>query len=225
MALGGQVVMGEKRYLLFDLDGTLTDPKEGITKAARFALEHLGVHVENLDDLTPMIGPPLRESFKEMHGLDGGEITKAIEKCHEYFSRTGIFENRLFDGVVELLSEQKELGKTIVLATSTPTEFAVRILKRFDIFDYFSFIAGSESDGARVTKEEIIKYALTISGAPAENAIMVGDRSYDVIGARKNGVDFIGALFGYGGLEELKAAGAERFVESVEELSAALKSL
>jgi phosphoglycolate phosphatase len=217
--------MGEKRYLLFDLDGTLTDPKEGITKAARFALEHLGVHVENLDDLIPMIGPPLRESFKEMHGLDGDEITKAIEKYREYFSQTGIFENRLFDGVPELLSEQRELGKTIVLATSKPTEFALRILKRFDIFDYFSFIAGSEGDGTRTPKEEIIKYALTISGAPAENAIMVGDRSYDVIGARKNGVDFIGALFGYGGLEELKAAGAERFAGSVEELSAALKSL
>jgi phosphoglycolate phosphatase len=214
-----------KKYLLFDLDGTLTDPKEGITKAAQYALKNFDIVIENRDELIPLIGPPLRQSFEDMYGLKGDDALKAVDKYREYFSETGIFENKIFDGIAELLREQKELGKTLVLATSKPTGFAVRILKHFGIYDYFSFIAGSESDGTRTPKDEIIKYALESVEATPENAVMIGDRMYDVSGAKKNGVQCVGVLFGYGSRRELASAGAEWFAESVGALSTLLKTL
>ena len=211
------------KNILFDLDGTLTDPKEGITKSVRYALRAFGVEVESLDDLLPFIGPPLKDSFMRFYGFDEEEATEAVAKYREYYSETGIFENVVYDGVADMLQALEDKGKTIVLATSKPTVFAVQVLRHFGIEKYFRFVAGSELDNTRVKKAEVIAYALENCGIAEHSAtVMVGDREHDIIGAKAVGLASIGVLYGYGDDAELSAAGAGRIVETVDELKRAL---
>lgn len=206
------------KYLFFDLDGTLTDPKEGITKSVAYALESFGQHVENPDDLLMFIGPPLKWSFMEYAGLSDGQADMAVEKYRERFKDTGIFENGVYEGIERMLDKLKKAGFKLVLATSKPIIFADRILKHYGIEKYFEAAFGSELDGTRTDKAEVIEYAMNRTGAEPENTIMVGDRSHDVIGANKNNIRTIGVLFGYGNREELLEAGAYRLAENVAEL-------
>ena len=211
-------------HVFFDLDGTLTDPKEGITNSVAYALSHFGIEVEDKSELIPFIGPPLWDSFEKFYGFSRRDSSRAVTYFREYFADRGIFENYLFDGAREILERLKESGKSISLATSKPTEFAVRILKRFEIDGFFHVTAGSEMNGERVRKDEVIKYALEQNGfPPPERVIMIGDREHDIIGARSCSVRSMGVLYGYGGREELIAAGADIICEKISDIPMLIK--
>ena len=217
------MTMREKMYILFDLDGTISDPKVGMTKSIQYSLRTFGIEVANMDTLTPFIGPPLRESYKEFYGFNEEEVEKAVAKYREYFTGRGIFENTLYPDMDILLETLYKRGKTLLVATSKPMMYAKKILEYFAIDTYFSFIAGSELNGERSIKSEVIQYALANMGiAEIEKAVMIGDRKHDIIGAKEVGMDNIGVLYGYGDLPELQGAGATVVVESVEELRALL---
>lgn len=203
--------------ILFDLDGTLTDPGEGITNSVAYALEKFEIKNEDRSQLYKFIGPPLKDSFMEFYGFGEEDSQKAITYYRERFREKGMFENKVYDGIVELLSKLQKAGKQLIIATSKPEEFTLTILKYFDLLQYFDFVAGATMDGSRSEKEEIIHYAL--EHCQIENldkTVMVGDRKFDILGAKANGIDSIGVLFGYGSLEELEMAGATYIADSPE---------
>jgi len=146
-----------KTYILFDLDGTISDPKEGITKSIQFSLREFGIDVEDLDTLTPFIGPPLRDSYKQFYGFNEADTERAVAKYREYYAETGIFQNALYDGIVPLLKTLQDRGKQLFIATSKPTVYAEKILKHFEIDQYFAFIYGCELGGRRSKKSEVIQ--------------------------------------------------------------------
>ncbi len=207
-------------YILFDLDGTLTDPGEGITNSVAYALRAYGIEVEDKSSLNVFIGPPLHESFQKYFGFSTLLSFDAVTKYREYYRDRGIFENLLYDGVCEMLSSLKKAGKTLIMATSKPTVFADRIACHYGIREYFDVLVGSELDGTRVDKAEVIEEALKQAGSPSrEKCVMVGDRLHDIVGAQKNSLFSVGVLYGYGDREELQSAGAHHIVATVSELS------
>ena len=212
-------------YIFMDLDGTISDPKEGITKAVAHALSYYGIQVENLDLLEKFIGPPLLDSFRDFYGFTEEQSREAVEKYREYFSRQGLFQNVLYDGMKELLTEVVSHGKKIVIATSKPEVYTEQILKYFEIEHYFWFVAGSTLDGSRSKKGDVIHYALDSLRITADQALMVGDRKHDVMGAKENGMYSIGVLYGYGDRKELEAAGADCIVSDVKKLKEKLINL
>lgn len=207
-----------KRYIFFDLDGTLTDPMIGITSSVQYALSKFGISVRYLKELIPFIGPPLTQSFREFYGFSEDQAEKAVQYYREYFSPKGIFENEIYPGIAQLLVSLYESGFELAVTTSKPRVYAERILKHFGIDEYFSLVAGSELDGTRVYKNEVIQYALNAYGISGEDALMIGDRKHDIEGAAACGVESVGVLYGYGSREELTAAGAGHLVETVKEL-------
>lgn len=209
-----------RQAVLFDLDGTLTDPAEGITRSVQYALRQMGRAVPDREALLPFIGPPLLDSFREFCGMEQAEAEEAVHHYRAYFSRQGIWENRVYPGIPELLCFLKEQGRTLILATSKPAVFAGKILERFELAPYFSLLSGSELDGARSLKDEVVAWALERAGLSPGEAVMVGDRAYDVRGAAACGVPCIGVLYGYGGREELEQAGAAALAASVAGLAA-----
>lgn len=207
------------KYVLFDLDGTLTDPGIGITNSVMYALKKFEIEEENRASLYKFIGPPLLESFDKYYGLSPEECQQALVYYREYFRPKGLYENEVYDGIKELLVELKERGKTLLLATSKPEEFAIEILKHFDLYQYFDFVAGATMDESRVKKADVIDYALENCGIlDLSMAVMVGDREHDVLGAKAIGMDSIGVLYGYGDLEEHKNAGATYIAEKPEDI-------
>ena len=207
------------KYILFDLDGTLTDPKLGITKSVAYALKSYGIQVDDLDSLLKFIGPPLQESFVKYYGFSEEQGAEAVEKYREYFKPYGIYENKVYDGVENMLTELVKCGKKVILATSKPTVFANVILEYFHLDKYFTCAVGSELDGSRVKKGEVITEALRQAGVTDKSlAVMIGDREHDILGAKENGIDSIGVLYGYGDRAEHEAAGAGMIVESVKDL-------
>lgn len=207
------------QYILFDLDGTLTDPGVGITNSVAYALNKLGIKVADKKSLYKFIGPPLIESFSEFYGFNKEKSQLAVEYYREYFSITGIFENEIYPEIENLLCELKKSERKIIIATSKPEVFAKRIIEHFGLAKYFDFIAGSTLDEARNTKSAVIKYALEKCGITDFSAtIMVGDRKHDIYGAKKNNIKAVGVLYGYGNYEELSDAKADYIVESVNDL-------
>lgn len=206
------------RTLLFDLDGTLTDPGEGITASVAYALACFGITPPPREQLYPFIGPPLHESFQRFYGFTEAQSFEAVERYRDYYRERGIWQNLLYPGIETLLPALREAGCTLVLATSKPEVFAQQILEHFRIAPYFSFVAGSNLDGSRTKKGEVIAYALARSGAQPEKSLMIGDREHDVLGAREQGLPCVGVLYGYGSCDELTAAGAWRLAESVADL-------
>lgn len=205
--------------ILFDLDGTLTDPGEGITKSVAYALQKYSIEVTDRSVLYPFIGPPLVDSFQKYYGFSPEQAEQAVVYYREYFRETGLFENEVYDGVEDLLASLRSAGKRVILATSKPEVFARRILDHFGLTRYFDVIAGALLDGSRMHKADVIAYALDTAGITDKSSVvMVGDREQDVKGAEKTGLPCIGVLYGYGSREELTAAGATAIVESVEEL-------
>lgn len=205
--------------ILFDLDGTLTDPKEGITKSVAYALAHFGIEVDNLDSLNKFIGPSLAYSFKEYYGLDGEDNATAIQKYREIFADTGIYQNELYTGMYTLLGRLVAAGKTLLVATAKPTVYAKIILEIFDIAQYFTAVVGSELNGHRTDKAEVIAEAMRTAGISSpDNCIMVGDRKYDIIGATQNGMDSVGVLYGYGDYEELLQAQPTHIAADLQQL-------
>ncbi len=206
------------QYILFDLDGTLTDPKEGITKCVQYALAAEGIDEPDLDKLIPFIGPPLLDSFMEFYGFDVEQGKRAVEKYRERFCVTGIFENEIFPGIADMLSELKAAGCKLSIASSKPTELVERILVHFDIKQYFDYVVGSEMDGRRTKKEEVVEEAIRLLQPVKEQTAMVGDRKFDIEGARAFGLTGVGVSFGYAEENELEEAGADYIVDTVDEL-------
>ena len=213
-----------KQYLLFDLDGTLTDPMVGITSSVQYALEKFGVRVRYLKELIPFIGPPLAESFQKFYGFSKEDAERAIQYYREYYAPKGIFENEVYEGIPEMLAHLTEAGFTLLVATSKPTVFARKVLKHFGIEDYFSFVGGSELDGSRTKKAEVISYILKICGIRAKEAIMIGDRRHDIEGGKACGLESVGVLYGYGTEQELTEAGADHIIRTVAELEDYLRN-
>ena len=207
------------RYLLFDLDGTLTDPAEGITNCVRYALDKFGIYPSSQEELYPYIGPPLVYSFQQFHGLSAVEADQAVTYYRQRFAVDGWRENRVFEGVSELLNELKTRGVTLMIATSKPEEFTHRILEYFDLSQYFAFVAGSTLDGLRPEKGDVIAYIReTYPAITRENTWMIGDRKFDVEGAHRCGLPAVGVLFGYGDRAEMEAAGADYIAEDIHAL-------
>ncbi len=210
------------RVALFDLDGTLTDPYEGITRSVQYSLRRFGIEGEDREKLACFIGPPLNESYINYYGFTEEQSFRAVDVYREYFAEKGIFENEVYPGVPGMLSRLKESGLTLAVATSKPTVYANRILDRFGLAKYFVLCDGSELDGTRVHKNEVIAHALDMLDCEPRSTVMIGDRSHDVIGASRNGVPCIGVTYGYGTKDELLEAGAILTVDTVEELEEAL---
>lgn len=201
--------------VLFDLDGTLTDPGEGITNSVIFSLEKFGITVSNRAELYKFIGPPLLYSYKEYYGFSESDAKLAIKYYREYFSEKGIFENRVYDGITDMLGKLRGNNIRLSVATSKPVPFAVKILEHFGLMEYFSLVAGATMDETRSEKHEVIEYALR--GLHIEDkarCIMVGDRKHDILGAKKNGLKSVGVLYGYGSRGELETAGADMLAET-----------
>lgn len=221
-------------YILFDLDGTLTDSKEGICKCVQYALKKQGIDEPNLDVLEPFIGPPLSESFKEFYHMNEEQIEKAVVDYRERFSATGLYENALYDGIDDVLSDLNNKGKHLAVASSKPQEFVKRILKHFKINKYFDVVVGSELDGRRSNKAEAIEEALKQLYSLEEGAdvkeylsnnkdiklstVMVGDRKFDIKGAKDFGIASVGVKYGFAPKGELETAGAGFIAKSVSEL-------
>ena len=207
------------RYLFFDLDGTVTDPMLGITRSVQYALQHFSIEEPDLQALTCYIGPPLVGAFMRYHHLSREQAEQALIWYRERFATTGLFENSVYPGMVQLLQALREQGMVLSIATSKPTVYAQQILDHFELSQYFEHICGSELDGTRSRKAEVIEHALLCNRvSDRSEVVMIGDREHDVIGAREAGVDCIGVLYGYGSLEELTQAGATRVAADLPEL-------
>lgn len=206
-------------YLLFDLDGTLTEPEAGITNSIRYALKKYGIEETDRRKLRLCIGPPLIDSFENLWGFDHEKAVQAVVYYREYFADKGIFENEIYGGIPELLANCKAAGHTVVLATSKPEEYAARILEHFGILQYFDLVAGNTLKEERPKKEDVLAYIKGLyPDLCEENGIMIGDRKYDVEGARSLSLPCIAVLYGHGSREELETAGADSIVSTVNEL-------
>ncbi len=207
------------KYVLLDLDGTLTNPKLGITKSVQYALKAYDIIEDDLDNLCKYIGPPLWVSFKEYHGIKDDQVNDIVEKYREYFSVKGIFENEAYEGIAECLEKWKAAGKILIVATSKPEVFARQVVEHFGLDEYFTDVCGSTLDGSRSTKEEVIRYAIEKNHITELNqAVMVGDRLHDIEGAKAVGIDSVGVLYGFGSREELEEYKADKIAETVDEL-------
>lgn len=208
-----------KQHILFDLDGTITDPKEGITNAVLYALDKLNITCDDKESLTSFIGAPLVKEFENRFNLSNDDANKALEYYREYYKDKGIFECKLFDKIENLFIHLKDSDKKIYLATSKVTPFAIDLLNHFNIFNYFTFIGGSTLDGTRSTKDDVIEYVIKENGlTDLDSLVMIGDKSFDSIGAHANGIECVGVLYGYGTKEEHIENNADYIVSTIDEL-------
>ena len=215
-------ILKNYQYILFDLDGTLTDPKEGIINSIQFALNRFGIKKEE-HELLHFIGPPLHVSFQEIFGTEE-KAFEAVAVYREYFADKGKYENFVYSGIPELLKQLTEKRKTLFVATSKPTIFAEQILAYFNLHHYFKAVIGSNLDGTRTEKKEIIQGVIDqLPGVNPSELVMIGDRKYDIIGAKHHHIDSIAVAYGYGTLEELHHESPHRLVYTVEELSNYIK--
>lgn len=210
---------------LFDLDGTLTDPFDGITRSIQFALEKMGLTAPQADDLRWCIGPPLWDSFRVLlESNDKGRLDHAVALYRERYTVTGLFENALIDGIPEALAQLHAAGARLHVCTSKPHAYAGKIVEHFGLMRYFGKVYGSELDGTRSAKSELIAHVLQEEAIAASRTVMVGDRKHDLIGANANGVAGIGVLWGYGTRDELKAENPVLIAERPVEISAYLQT-
>lgn len=215
------------KYILFDLDGTVSQSAEGIRASLEYSLSCLGVEPPDLDDYTKYIGPPLLDTFRNLCGLDEEDADRGAEIYRSYYNEHGKRMNRAYDGVRELLTALKELGAKTAVCTSKYEPHAAEILEILGLRDMFNAVCGSNIDGSRKDKKDLIPYAVSSLGGvfpqDAKNAVMLGDTWFDAQGARLCGVDFIGVTYGYGSLEAMRGQGAEVFADSSEELLTLLR--
>lgn len=211
---GGKNAVRRAMNILFDLDGTLTDPREGILTCFKYALDELQVESPADRTLEGMIGPPLRESFTALLGADDEErIDRAISLYRERFSRKGLYENALYPEISEALAQLREMGCSLFVATSKPHVFAQRIIDYFELGEFFRAIHGSELDGSNADKRDLLTHVLRMESLSATGTVMIGDRAQDILAARANGMSSIGVLWGYGSRQELAMAGADVLCE------------
>ncbi len=212
-----------KKYhtVAFDLDGTLTDPSQGLISAFIYAFKKLSMKPESREELRRLVGPALREQFMAEYGMTLEESERALSIFREYYSVYGWWDNSMYEGIPELLSQLRGMGKRIILATSKPEIFAVKILKLFGIYEYFDFVGGASFDKSRENKAQVLEYAILESGAKQQGldgVILVGDTKYDVEGANAVGIDSLGVLYGFGKREELVAEGATYIAQTVADI-------
>lgn len=210
----------DKKVILFDLDGTLTDSAEGIINSVIYALKTYGIENEDREALQAFVGPPLVGSFMKFYGFDEKKAMETVERYREYFSVKGLFENRPYDGIKEMLDRLKKKGVKLMIATSKPEKYSRQILEYFGLMEYFDFLGGATMDETRTAKGEVIRYVLESQKLldSLDQIMMVGDREHDILGAKENGISSVGVLYGYGDRTELAKAGANQIVETVSEL-------
>lgn len=213
------------KTVLFDLDGTITDPGLGITNSVMYSLSKFGIEVVDRKELYPFIGPPLWESFERFFGFSKEKAQEAVDQYRVYYKDKGIFECELYDGIVELFRKLKQNGITVVMATSKPEIFANRLAEHFEFSQYFDLICGSMLDGTRKEKDEVIEYAINTLSIDTKSAVMVGDRMYDIMGGKKFSMKTVGVSYGYGEKSELLEYKADFIADSVEELQEILFSM
>ena len=202
--------------LLFDLDGTLTDSAEGIINCVKHAVDNMGFEMPEHPER--FLGPPLYDSFAEFCGMNEEQVLEAVRLYRERYKDIGLFENSPYDGVKEMLERLQKDGKTLIVATSKPETFAVRILEKFGLAHYFRIIGGADINGTRNEKWEVIDYVLEQIGTVSkDNVLMIGDRKHDIIGAHRTGLKCLGVLWGYGSKKELETYGADFFAETPQE--------
>lgn len=210
----------DKQYILFDLDGTLTNSMMGITKSVQYALNYYGIKVNNLEELIPFIGPPLKASFQEYYNFTEEKAAKAVDKYREYFREKGLFENEVYDGIKELLKALKEKDKTLIIATSKPLIFTKQILEHFNLDGYFSDVCGATIDEKRCEKIDVMRQAIEENHiVDLSEAIMIGDRKFDIDASNELGIESIGVLYGFGSREELLKSGPTYLIDTVKDLS------
>lgn len=205
-----------KKAILFDLDGTLTDSGEGILNCATLALEHFGLPVPDRETMRVFVGPPLRDTFSKF-GVPQDRLDEAVAVYRSRYVPIGKYENTPYPGIHDLLAKLKAEGHRLYVATSKPEEMSKDILNKFDLSQYFDIICGAALDGSRDSKDAVIAYLLERSGG-VENAVMVGDTVYDILGAAAHGIPAIGVSWGYGSVEEMEHAGAAAIADTMEDL-------
>ena len=205
--------------ILFDLDGTLTDPKEGITNCVKYALRHFNIEENDDATLLEFIGPPLYDSFRGIYGFSHEDANLCVEKYRERYSVTGLFENAVLDGAVEILSELKKAGKTTALATSKPLVFAEKIVEKYGLSEYLDYVVGADLKGGINYKDEVISEVLRQTKTKdLSKVVIVGDRKHDILGAKKCGIASIGVKCGYAEENELEDAGADFIFKNLHEV-------
>jgi len=211
------------KVVVFDLDGTLTDSKVGIANSIRYAFRRLSIKEPNNDEVLSFLGPPLHESFSRYASLSGDTLTKAVDLYREYFRERGMFENEVYSGVTTLLSDLRQTGHRLAVATSKAETFAEQILQHFQLRHYFDCVSGSSLDNSKASKTDVLLAVFPHFGHYArEDFVMVGDREHDIIGAHNVGIDSIGVTYGYGSRQELVDSGAGVIVDSPTELASLL---
>ncbi len=206
------------RNVFFDLDGTLTDSKEGIIRSAQYAFEKLGLPVPEFDELYWVMGPPIRTSLRERMHLSEEDALRGLRFYQERFGAKGYLENRVYDGVEEMLSELKDRGYRLFITTSKPTFYTVEILKHFGLEGFFTFVSGSDMDGTHGSKAEVVRRAKEDYGCREDETVIIGDRDHDIAGGKENGIHTVGVRYGYASEGELEAAGAEFLADSPEDI-------
>lgn len=215
-----------KKYILFDLDGTLTDSGEGILNCVKYALEKMGEPIPDYETQLRFIGPPLVESFREYAGLSPEDAENAVEIYRERYKTKGLFENCVYDGIPQLLEKLKQSGKSLLLATAKPIVFAERIMQHFDLAKYFDGLYGAELNPPYNNKIAVMRLALEKGGvSDLSAAVMVGDREQDVLGSKAVGIECVGVRYGYAEKNELENAGADYICTTVAELVELLEKI
>ncbi|QIH79104.1 HAD-IA family hydrolase [Macrococcoides canis] len=204
--------------ILFDLDGTLTDPYIGITNSIIYSLQQMNIEAPDNSALIPFIGPPLHESYRTVYNLQDEDNATAIKHYRTYFSDKGMYENEVYAGIEIVLQALTAQGKQLFVATSKPTDFAIPILQHFKLDDYFNEIVGSNMDGTRTNKAEVIATVMNTHQLDPHKTVMIGDRMHDINGAHQNNIDSIGVLYGYGSAEEINAAKPTHTIATVDYL-------
>lgn len=214
--------MKRYKHIIFDLDGTLSDPGLGITNSIMYALEKYGIKAER-SELYKFIGPPLRESFTVYFGFDKDQAEQAVGYYREYFSDKGMYENQLYPGINDLLAGLNLKNRKLYIATSKPYDYSVRILEHFGILEYFDFVSGSNMDGSMSDKSDLIdKIMIYIKNEEQAETIMIGDRRYDIEGAKHHNIDSAAVLYGYGEKAELENVEPTYLIENTEQLAVIL---
>ena len=225
LELGG-FSMSQYKVILFDLDGTISDPKVGITKSVQYALKKMNIDEPDLDKLECFIGPPIQASFPEIYHFNDSETQMAVDFYRERFKEKGMFENELYAQIPDLLQALHDQKLILTVATSKLTEFAEQILQYFNIRQFFELVVGSNLDGTRTSKTEIIEYILQqYPNHKLDEFMMIGDRKHDIIGANNTGIDSIGVTYGYGSLEELTQSNPTYIVDNIDELKGLLMGI
>ena len=214
-----------KDFVIFDLDGTLNESGEGIKNSAKYALKKFGINATDDQTLSKLIGPPLKFGFCEYYGLSDSDSEQAVKYYREYYSAKGIFECALYSGIEQLLAKLKNAGKKLLIATSKPYEYTIKVLQNANILHYFDCVEGISFSDEHATKQQLIFNCISKTNAMLERCVMVGDRKYDVIGAKQNGITSIGVCYGYGSKQELEENCADYTVDTVEQLENLLFSL